>query len=174
MYWQKDIVFLFEYVLLYAFSDYDHSGKVDQYEKCYKMICNMSIFDGVDFSSFNACAIIKERLEPSFLTLETWDIFCGGSRHPREAICKVSALLYFFPTKNVIHLYYWPQNWVWEFNCSLTFWMCSVHFCIKYSFETNELSNFQRPDPFLSLLKCRKEQKRADDQLTWRLRFLNF
>ena len=52
--------------------------------------------------------------------------------------------------------------------------MCSVHFCMKYSFETNELLNFQRPDPFLSLLKCRKEQKRADDQLTWRLRFLNF
>ena len=30
----------------------------------------------------------------------------GGSRHPREAMCKVSALLYFFPTKNVIHLDY--------------------------------------------------------------------
>ena len=40
--------------------------------------------------------------------------------------------------------------------------MCSVHFCMKYSFETKELLNFHRPESFLSLLKCWKEQKRAD------------
>ena len=43
---------------------------------------------------------MKKSLEPSFLTWETWDIFCGGSRHPREATCKVSVLLYFFPTNH--------------------------------------------------------------------------
>ena len=75
-------------------------------QKCYKIIYNMSIFDEVDFSSFGACAIMKKRLEPSFLTWVTWGIFCVGSKHPREAMCKVSALLYFFPTKNIIHLDY--------------------------------------------------------------------
>ena len=106
MYWQRDIVFLFKYVLLCAFSDHDLSGKVDQCKKFSKMICNMSVFEKANFSLFGACAIMKKDLEPSFLTWETRGIFCGGSRHPRKAICKVSALLYFFPTKNIIHLDY--------------------------------------------------------------------
>ena len=49
-------------------------------QKCYKIIYNMSIFDEVDFSSFGACAVMKKRLKPSFLTWETWGIFCGGSK----------------------------------------------------------------------------------------------
>ena len=40
--------------------------------------------------------------------------------------------------------------------------MFSVNFCMKYSFETKELLNFHRPEPFLSLLKRWKEQKRAE------------
>ena len=64
------------------------------------MICDMSVFDEVNFSLFGACAIIKKGVEPSFLTWKTWSIFYGvESKHPREAICKVSALLYFFPKK---------------------------------------------------------------------------
>ena len=55
----------------------------------------------------------------------------------------------------------WLQNWVWEFNC-LTFWMCFVLFCMRYLFETKELLNFHRPEPFLTFLKCWKEQKRAE------------
>ena len=56
----------------------------------------------------------------------------------------------------------WLQNWVFEFNCSLTFWICSVHFCKKYSFETNELLQFHRFEPFQNVSKCWKEQKRAE------------
>ena len=66
----------------------------------------MSVFEKADFLSFGVCAITKKDLEPSFLTWETCGPFCGEPRHPRKAICKVSALLYFFPTKNIIHLDY--------------------------------------------------------------------
>ena len=49
---------------------------------------------------------MKLRLEPSFLTWETWGIFCGGSRHPKKAMCKAMCyvLYYIFFHKNVIHL----------------------------------------------------------------------
>ena len=104
MYWQRDILFLFKYVLLCAFSDNDPSGNVDQCKKFCKMMCNMSIFDKIVFSSFGTCSIMKKGLEPKYLAWKTWAIFCGWSRHPREAMCKVSALLYFLLTKNVIHL----------------------------------------------------------------------
>ena len=40
--------------------------------------------------------------------------------------------------------------------------MCSVYSCIKFSFKTNELQNFHRLEPFLSLLKCWKEQKKVE------------
>ena len=43
----------------------------------------------------------------------------------------------------------WSQNRVCEFNCSLTFWMCHVHFCMRSSFETKELWNFHRLKSFL-------------------------
>ena len=63
--------------------------------------CNMSIFDKVHFSSFGAWVIMKLRLEPSFLTWETWGIFCGGSRHPKKAMCKAMCyvLCYIFSHK---------------------------------------------------------------------------
>ena len=63
----------------------------------------------------------------------------------------------------------WLQNWVCEFNC-LTFWMCFVLFCMRYLFETKELLNFHRPEPFLNVEKNKKE---LNDQLTWHIRFLN-
>ena len=64
------------------------------------MVYNMSIFEKVDFLSLGACAIMKKDLEPSFLTWEIWGIFCGGSRHPREATCKILVSLYFLPTNH--------------------------------------------------------------------------
>ena len=88
------------FLLYISFADVDHDVRDDQHKSCYKMIYNMSIFEKVDFLSFGACAIMKRAQEPSFLTWETWGIICGGCRHPREATCKVSVLLYFFPTNH--------------------------------------------------------------------------
>ena len=56
----------------------------------------------------------------------------------------------------ILH-FVWLQNWVYEFNYSWTFWLCSVLFCMKSSFEPKEFLNFFRPEP----LKCWKEQKGA-------------
>ena len=54
---------------------------------------------------------------------------------------------------------YLVANWICEFKFSLFFCMCSVHFCIKSSFETTELLIFHRPEHFFKV--CWKEQKRA-------------
>ena len=44
------------------------------------------------FSLFGACAIMKKGLEQTFPKWETWGIFFwGGSRHPKGALCKVTA-----------------------------------------------------------------------------------
>ena len=40
---------------------------------------------------------MKKSLEPSFLT---WDIFCGGSRHPRKLRAKFQFCYFFFPTNH--------------------------------------------------------------------------
>ena len=50
-----------------------------------------------------------------------------------------------------------------EFVKFFYFWMCSVHFCIKLLFETEELLNFNRLNLFYVCRNFEKNKKEQND-----------
>ena len=94
---------MFKYVLLCAYSDYDLSGdlsgKVDQCKKCHKKICNISIFDEVDFSSFVVCTIMKKGLKPVSSYWKHEAFFVAGLDTIGKLCAKYQLCYIFFPQK---------------------------------------------------------------------------